>query len=328
MGATLAVAAMAGMVSCGAINDDLEPCPAGLKLRFVFDYNMLYANAFPSQVDCLTLFVYDAAGNLVAERTETTSVLADENWRMVIDLPAGSYTCVAYGGMECSKSTFHFVTDPTIGSSFNALSVAMNSDCINAKPGKELHPLFYGKLSTTVDPKALDYTEATVYMMKDTNTIRVLLQNVDGTPVNVSDFTFAITDDNTLLNCNNDVVPQQGITYSPWYTGQATAGTVDGETTEAVLAVAQFSTSRLTTNTAPRLIITDNRNSEAVLSIPLVNYLLLLRSENPAYANMPAQEFLDREDTWRMILFLDNGRWIDTRIVINDWIVRLNNAEL
>ncbi len=46
------------------------------------------------------------------------------------------------------------------------------------------------------------------------------------------------------------------------------------------------------------------------------------------YENMGAQEYLDREHRWNVILFLDNGRWIDTRIIINDWIVRLNNAEL
>ena len=67
-------------------------------------------------------------------------------------------------------------------------------------------------------------------------------------------------------------------------------------------------------------------SGEKVLSVPIVNYLLLLKSMQ--YENMGAQEYLDREHRWNVILFLDNGRWIDTRIIINDWIVRLNNAEL
>ena len=46
------------------------------------------------------------------------------------------------------------------------------------------------------------------------------------------------------------------------------------------------------------------------------------------FASMGDQEFLDREHRWNVILFLDNGRWIDTRIVINDWIVRINHADL
>lgn len=330
MGAALAVASLAGMTSCGAINDDLPPCPQGVSLRFVFDYNMLYADAFQTQVDCLTLFVYDSDGNYVATRTESSSVLADKNWRMVIDLPAGkTYHFVAYGGMECDKSTFHFLSEPAAGSTLSQLGVEMDARCIDANPGVDLHPLFYGDLDLAIDPKALDYTEGTVYMMKDTNQIRILLQNVDGTPVDPADFDFTITDNNTLFNYANDVVPTaEGITYAPWYTGQASAGTDTDGSTEVVLAVAQFATSRLMAGSGARLTVSDRRNGESVLSIPLVNYLLLLKSENPDLVNMAPQEFLDREDTWRMILFLDNGRWLDTRIIINDWVVRLNNAEL
>lgn len=43
----IAFAAVAGISSCNAIKDELPPCPEGVKLRFVFDYNMEFANAFP-----------------------------------------------------------------------------------------------------------------------------------------------------------------------------------------------------------------------------------------------------------------------------------------
>ena len=49
----LAVAAL--LSSCHGIYNDLEPCTRGVRLRFVYDYNMEYANAFHSQVDCLAL---------------------------------------------------------------------------------------------------------------------------------------------------------------------------------------------------------------------------------------------------------------------------------
>ena len=49
----LAVAAL--LSSCHGIYNDLEPCSQGVRLRFVYDYNMEYANAFHSQVDCLAL---------------------------------------------------------------------------------------------------------------------------------------------------------------------------------------------------------------------------------------------------------------------------------
>ena len=326
MGAAAFAASVIGLSSCDAIYDDLEPCPEGVALRFVFDYNMEFANAFPSQVDCLTLLVYDAAGNYITTRTETTEVLADEDWRMVIDLPAGeTYHFVAYGGLECQKSTFSFVNAPAAGSTLQQLQVSMNADCIGANPGKELHPLFFGALDMAVPEGALDYTAGTVYMMRDTNTLRILLQNVDGTPCNPDDFTFSITDDNTLLSYDNSVIETTGTTYSPYVTGQAGAGVTEGDN-EALLAFAEFSTSRLIEGSGARLNIRSNITGVNVLSIPLVNYLLLLRSQQ--FASMGDQEFLDREHRWNVILFLDNGRWIDTRIVINDWIVRINQADL
>ena len=40
---------------------------------------------------------------------------------------------------------------------------------------------------------------------------------------------------------------------------------------------------------------------------------------------MGNQEYLDRENHWDIILFLNGGRWIDTHIRVNDWDVRIND---
>ena len=326
-GAAILAASVAGLSSCNAFKEDLPPCPEGVALRFVFDYNMEFANAFPSQVDCLTLLVYDAAGNYVKTVTETTSVLADENWRMNIDLPAGqTYHFVAYGGLECSQSTFSFVNTPAAGSSLDQLQVTMDADCIDADPGKDLHPLFFGDLDLAVPTGATDYTAGTVYMMRDTNTLRILLQNVDGTPCHAADFDFELTDNNTLFNFDNDVIPTpDGINYAPYYTGEATPGLTESGT-PITLAAAEFSLSRLMAGNNARLTINNANNGTTVLSVPIINYLLLLRSQQ--FATMGNQEFLDREHRWNVILFLEHGRWVDTHIVVNDWNVRINNAEL
>ncbi len=59
----------------------------------------------------------------------------------------------------------------------------------------------------------------------------------------------------------------------------------------------------------------------------LNEYLLLLKSDH--FDKMGDQEFLDRENNWSLIFFLDNNHnWIRTHIVVNDWIVRINDAEL
>ena len=101
LAATLIAATALSFASCDRIHEDLQPCPQGVRLRFVYDYNMEFANAFPSQVDCLTVLFYDEEGNYVTTRTNMTeSDLSDENWRMTVDLEPGRYNIIPYGGME------------------------------------------------------------------------------------------------------------------------------------------------------------------------------------------------------------------------------------
>lgn len=322
------MATAAAVSSCDSlVYDDLDPCDQGLRLRFVYDYNMEFANAFPSQVDCLTLYVYDAQGRYVATRTVTDrELLSDENWRMNLDLPAGDYQLLAYGGMACDDASFAFQTVPDASLPLNAVEVNLKPSCLTSPVGTELHHLFYGRLDITVPDDDYAYTEATVPMMKDTNNVRIILQHIDGSSVNNADFNFALTDDNTRLAWNNSVIPTSVTSYCPWTRGQAVAGKDDqtGETVE--VAFAEFSTSRFVTLSDSRLEISLVDDGSEVLSIPLINYLLLLKSQE--FASMGAQEFLDRESRWNMIFFLDrNNRWVQTQIVINGWVVRINDFE-
>ncbi len=305
------------------IYDDLDPCDEGLRLRFVYDWNMEFANAFPSQVGCLTLLVYDKDGNYIETRTVTDeSQLSDENWRMTLDLTPGDYKLLAYGGLACDDASFAFKAQPASTLPLESVEVELKPDQV----GKNLHPLFYGYLAVTVPENSTDYTDATVKMMKDTNNVRIVLQNVNGKTVNNEDFNFLVTDDNTCLNWDNDIIPTASTNYTPWTLGQAVAGTdvVTGENVE--VAYAEFSTSRFVTSSSARLEITRATDGQKVLSIPLVNYLLLLKSQQ--YDWMNAQEFLDRESRWNMIFFLDgNNYWINTQIEINGWVVRINDFD-
>ncbi|MDE5880785.1 MAG: FimB/Mfa2 family fimbrial subunit [Muribaculaceae bacterium] len=311
--------------SCDRLHEGLEPCPQGLRIRFIYDYNMEFANAFYSQVDCLTVLFYDAEGNFVTKRINTSSDLADEFWRMEIDLEPGQYHILAYGGMACENSSFSFVTDPE-STAYNNIRVQLNQNCLTSPVGTELHPLFYGRLDTEVEANSTEYREVTVPMMKDTNNIRVLLQQVGGEPVDNADYDFRITDNNTLFAWDNDLLPVPTVTYYPWDRGNASPGELpDGS--DASVAWAELSTSRLVTGASPRFIITNKETNKNVVDIPLNNYLLLLKSQ--AFAAMGNQEFLDRESRWNMIFFLDqNDRWVSISITIKDWTVRINNTEV
>lgn len=325
------VLAVTSMSSCGHIYEDLEPCPHGVSLRFVYDYNMEYANSFSHKVDCLTLLVYDDEGNHIDTRTVTGPELRDESYRMTLDLEEGTYRFVAYGGIACEESSFSFRlperrTSGT-GARYENLLVAMNEECLSHPDKRRLHDLYWGELTMST---AELYSQGTLKMMKNTNNIRIVLQQVDGEPVHAGDFEFSITDDNTLFGPDNDLIPNGTVTYYPWTSGDVVAGVSgegENEGEPVVVAYSEFSTSRLMRKNSPRLLIRLKEDGREIVDIPLNDYLLLLKSE--LYAKMPPQEFLDRESLWSVVFFLGHDMsWLRTHIKINDWVVRINNAEM
>ncbi|MDE6510688.1 MAG: FimB/Mfa2 family fimbrial subunit [Muribaculaceae bacterium] len=324
---TAVVALMGGMLlsaSCDRLHEDLQPCPQGVRLRFIYDYNMEYANAFPSQVDCLTVLFYDEEGKYVTTRSNIPSEdLSNEEWRMTVDLEPGAYNIIAYGGMDCADSSFSFTSSPaSVG--MEQLQVELNHSNLTQPKGTRLHNLFYGRLDVEVDESDTNYRDYTLYMMKDTNNLRVMLQQVDGTNIDEKDFEFKVVDDNTLMAWNNDIIPTGNVEYYPWASGNVSPGELgDGGT--ASVAYAEMSFGRLVTTNSPRLIVTRKADGYTVINIPLNNYLLLMKSD--LYNKMPAQEFLDRESRWKMLFFLQGGIWLKTTIEVNDWTVRLNNTE-
>ena len=163
LGAMLATVALS---SCERIFEDLDPCPHGVSLRFVYDYNMEFANAFPKQVDCLTLYIYDDKDNYVDTKIVTGEELQDEDYRMTLDLEKGNYHFVAYGGLACDKSSFSLLQTPAADSKRTDLRTIMDADCLTVPERRNLHDMFWGQLTlATADL----YSEGTVKMMKNTN---------------------------------------------------------------------------------------------------------------------------------------------------------------
>lgn len=333
--AAFAVAAvtMTAMSSCGSVFDDLDPCPAGIEMRFVYDYNLESANAFPAQVDCLTLHLYDADGNFITTVTETSSALADEDWRMTLDLAPGSYHAVAYGGIECDKASFSHAAVPAGGSHFSSISMQLSDDHI----GKRLHDHFHGALDFSIDPDATEYTKVTMKMTKTTNHFRILLHQLNNEPLDGKDFEFFIKDDNAELDHANSPVAGHQITYPAWTTGHTSepAGSrsnvsVDDSSAELnghapQLAFGELSTSRLHLKNSPRLIVRSKETGRDIIDISLNTFLLMSMSEAATWG---AQEYLDRCSMWNMTFFLDEDRrWLQTRVIINGWAVRVNDIE-
>lgn len=327
MAAAAAITAPAMLTSCDAVIDDALPeCREGLEVRFIYDYNMEWANAFPSQSHCLTLYVYDKEGRWVKTQRETGEPLKDENYRMHVDLEPGEYTLMAYSGLDCADASFSFTSDPET-TLLPDLDLHLRASLLEGTEGHRLHTLLWGRVEATVpEGETLEYTTVTVPMMKDTNNIRVMLCNLSGEPLGEDDFTVAVSDDNTLLSsATNDVIPAGEVTYHPWTTGTASAGVLpDGA--ESVVAFSELSTSRLIAGHDARLVVTRTRDDRRIIDVPLINFLLLLKSQE--FERLGSQEFLDRESRWALTFFLQgDGSWMNVYIRINDWIVRINNTE-
>ena len=219
MAAVFGAAAM-GLVfsSCERIYEDLDPCPHGVSLRFIYDYNLEFANAFPNQVDCLTLFIYDEEGNYVDRRIVTGTELQNEDYRMQLDLKKGTYRFVAYGGLACKEKTFSLLQEPAIGSNYTDLRVEADWRRVESvlPEKRKLHDMFWGELTLATSDL---YQNGVVKMMKNTNNIRIVLQQMNGEPVDDKDYEFEITDDNTLFSYNNDLLSNGPVTYTPWSQG-------------------------------------------------------------------------------------------------------------
>ena len=316
----------AGAISCNTIYDDQSDCPRGVSLRFVYDYNMEYVNSFHKKVHCVNVYVFDENGKYVDKWMETGDVLKDENWRMQKKIGEGKYTLLAYGGLCCKDSSFkplqlHSRANDQSETSGAAVSL-LHRDWIS---DQSLHPLFYGIAELEVGKD--DYVEKTIYLKKDTNNIRFALQQMNGEAITADEFDVTIVDDNTVLDWQNEPMPAGLVTYKPWAKGETVIGSGEDGETPVTAAYYELSTSRLTTSTSPRLIVYNKEKGENIINIPLNTYLLFLKSE--LYAEMPAQEFLDRESEWSLVFFLDsNNRWYNTRIIVNDWVVRINNSEM
>lgn len=55
--------------SCSMMTEDLDDCPTGLYVRFIYDYNTQRADMFKDHVGHLQLYIFDENGRLAAQRS-------------------------------------------------------------------------------------------------------------------------------------------------------------------------------------------------------------------------------------------------------------------
>ena len=330
---SLAVLGMT-MVSCSNILDEeMVDCSIEYRVKFKYDHNMKFADAFANEVRSVTLYAFDQDGNFVYQRTEQGDMLGEDGYTMPVEVEAGDYRFVTWAGLEGEESFSVPVLTPGV-STIDELTCRMNRISTRtdgtASVNEDLNPLWHGEVTQhSFTSRAAMVQELTIPLVKNTNNVRIVLQHLSGSPVEVDKFTFTITDENGWMDYDNSLIDDEQLTYYAWRTDDGIAElNADGSRAQTSIgvAIAELTVGRLVLENNPILTIT-NDMGEKVLSIPLIDYALLVKGHYNR--NMDDQEYLDRQDEYNMTFFLDeNNQWVNSFIYINSWKVVLHNADL
>lgn len=343
----LAATSLVMLCSCSMMTEEEPDCNPYYKVRFRFDMNMLYADAFSTQVGEVDLYVFDTDGHLVWQGHEEGDKLAAEGYLMDLPVAPGNYDMVAWCRKRHESATDFTLAGGAIPAQPSDLKVSLNRkrDAATAFSDTDIHALFHGKLSNVELPDSWGTHIVTIPLTKDTNSIRIMLVHLSGKEIKEGDFNFKITDNNGSLGHDNSLLDDESIEYRAWAKREGVAQTVLPEVegnnpsgispllpTRATQSsvhslVAEMTTSRLQTCRRPILTVTRASDGEKVIEIPIIDYFMMVKGEYNR--KMEDDEYLDRQDDYNMTFFMhDDGSWYKAVIDILSWRVVLQDTDL
>ncbi|WP_291529046.1 FimB/Mfa2 family fimbrial subunit [Bacteroides sp. UBA939] len=330
------------MASCDTVlNFDEGDCTIEYYVKFIYDHNMDWEDYFARDVKTVTLYAFDANGNLAYQKTEEGEMLADGSYAMKVELDDLQYRFIAWAGLDDQSFGYPQLT-PGV-SKIDDLKVIAFRKTVTRAEGEEdmyivedvLSPLWHGEVTPIVETRSTTGTAKreyiTIPLIKNTNTIRVnVVQRTASATraITGSTFSYAIYDDNGHMNYDNTLLDDNLLTYLPYSPPQEgnilTTSYPDGRPG----VTANLSVARLLTTQAPRISIKNSAGEEQFPDqLDLIPCIWEVWNEH--YRNrMSFQEYLDREDEFEVDFFVDeNLSMITTVIEINGWIVRLNTID-
>lgn len=323
---SVAMAASTAMTGCSLIHEDIPACPAQLKVRFVYDCNLKFADAFAHEVKSVNVWAFDSTGAPVWSGSASGEALGEDGFELVTPLLEGTYDFISWCGLEgnddCTLQNYTPASKEELELRLNTISED-GLNVINTRiPG-----FFHGSTTDVgfeVDPGNPTYKTVTIPLMKDSKDIRIMLQHIDGSAIDNRDFTVTITDANSWMAWNNNIIPGcPTVSYRPWNIkyGQVTAPRATSRDITSVSSLLfELSTGRLMENSGAMLTIHRNWDDRDVIRIPLIEFLLLVKGH---YGDLTDQEYLDRQDDYSIVFFIDqHSNWYEAAgIFINDWAV-------
>ncbi|MDL2245197.1 FimB/Mfa2 family fimbrial subunit [Parabacteroides sp. OttesenSCG-928-J18] len=322
------------LLLCGAlvllsscVEDDLAPCTNYLNITY--DYNMEFVDQFPVQVSFLSIFMFDAETGLLVREVKEAQNPFPANYR--IEIPEAwfgkRYNLMAWAGLKADSYDFPTLT-PGVSTlaDFQLKVKEYESQLVDRRSA--LEPLWHGSL-TDVSFAWSGEEIHTLSLRKDTRKFRLVVQCMDDNEiVTSSDLDVRILSSGGWYDNANQVLDpkERAITYLPYFTQD------DPE----VGMIAELNTMRLLNDgRANRLVVTDKKNGKSLLDISLMKYLNALRLLE--FENMPFQEYLDREDEYHILIFVqrvkdpvrpEEGNWLAVQVMINDWVIRFQDINI
>ncbi len=301
-------------------------CPC--EVRFVYDYNMEFADAFPSQVNDVMLFIFDDDGRFISSLQDSGPHL-DAGYRMPLQLVPGHYHLVAWAGLLTDTDCYNLNCDLQRGTStVDDLMLCLQTE--EDEYDQCLTDVWHGQLAD-FEVKADAPSYATISLVKDVKRFRVLLQDTEGNALSKDDYSFGITTANRMLDHQNEPCECEPLVYRPHTLVEATISNDAAPTraTDLHALVAELNTLRLTDDVPVRFTVRNEREQQDLFDIDLQKYLNLMKLE--VHADMSLQEYLDRESSYQVILIMGHnnaGQEVMMSIQINAWTLVFNQTEL
>ena len=328
---------LAGAItSCDSILDYNENCDIEYCVKFKYDYNMEEKDVFAEQVRTVTLYAFDDNNNLVFQNTDEGEPLGEETYAMNVDIDLSQYHLVVWAGLNDESFAVPLLY-PNQAKIDELRVKTLRKEATRSTTEDEkgqyivdnsLHSLWHGevKKGTTTRSGRQQITE--VSLVKNTNTIRVVVAQVNqsGGPVTrltQKTFECAIYDNNGYMNYDNTLLEDNLLTYKPYNVTSDVVSTrafssADEPAKQYNGIVSEMSVARLVESQKPELTIKNTATQEVLFqSSDLVKYFEEVDAEKYKDRNYSLQEYLDREDKYELVIF-----------VVNDWIIQLNDIEL
>lgn len=342
---------LAGAItSCDSILDyDEGDCSIEYCVKFKYDYNMEEVDVFAQQVRTVTLYAFDNNNNLVYQKTDQGELLGDKDYAMTVDIDPSKFHLIAWAGLNDESFAVPLLYPQQ--SQIEELKVktlrkaVMRAEAENEKGNyiveQELHSLWHGEVKNGPATRSGNQQISTVSLVKNTNNIRIVVAQVNrsGGPVTraltAETFKCEIYDDNGYMDYDNSLLDDNLLTYKPFVVESETvssrAFSDAGEPAKEYNAVvSEISVARLMADKTPELTIVDSETQTTLFHVPnLVKFLEKLQLEKYKDRHYTLQEYLDREDAYSMIVFVDEKlTLLKTVVDINDWIVQINDIHL